>query len=97
MSSGGCRDCGMDECNATQKKQRQCTDDRWFRAHTQTGASEHGSPTVMVYNTHQPSSPKREFPQTMRINFCKAVLRDAVKYTAEHAANVAFVQAGDTN
>ena len=45
-----------------------------------TGAAEHGYPKLLVYNTHQPASDKRPFPAAMRINFCMALLEDAIKY-----------------
>ena len=62
-----------------------------------TGASEHGSPTLLVYNTHQPHSPKRPFTQAMRINFCKAVMQDAIAHHVSEPTSTGFLQAGDAN
>ena len=44
-------------------------------------ASEHGSPTLLVYNQHQPSSKERPFPYPMRISFCKYILINAIDRT----------------
>ena len=62
-----------------------------------TGPSDYGSPTLLVYNTHQPASTKRPFHQTQRINFCKAVLQDAMEHHASEPTCIGFLQAGDAN
>ena len=59
------------------------------------GASEHGSPTLLVYNQHQPSSKERPFPYPMRISFCKYILIN--DYCSQHSNCVGFVFGGDAN
>ena len=62
------------------------------------GATEHNEDqSMLIYNTHQPSSDVHGFKSAKRIGFCKHILRHAV---AEHVArqtNVGFVFAGDAN
>ena len=62
-----------------------------------TGAAEHGHPKLLVYNTHQPASDKRAFPPAMRINFCVAVLEDAVRFRTKDSRCIGFIQTGDAN
>ena len=62
-----------------------------------TGAAEHGHPKLLVYNTHQPASDKRPFPPAMRINFCVAVLEDAVRFRTKDSRCIGFIQTGDAN
>ena len=52
---------------------------------------------LLVYNTHQPASDKHRFPQGMRINFCKAVARDATASAKEESNLIGFVLMGDAN
>ena len=62
------------------------------------GASMHGSPTMPVYNQHQPASKERPFPNNMRISFCKYILMDAVDCRRNRDDNcVGFVFGGDAN
>ena len=61
------------------------------------GASEHGSPTLLVYNQHQPSSNDRPWPTTMRISFCRYILIDAMDYCSRDSNCVWFVFGGDAN
>ena len=52
---------------------------------------------MLVYNTHQPSSPLHRFKINAKVRFCRHVLRHAI---AEHSArrnNVGFVFGGDAN
>ena len=62
-----------------------------------TGAAEHGHPKLLVYNTHQPASDNRKFPPAMRINFCAAVLEDAVRFRTKDSRCIGFIQTGDAN
>ena len=59
------------------------------------GATEHKQCQMVVYNTSQPSSGKRPFPANMRVELCKAVIRDAVRLHAEDPARCGWVFAGD--
>ena len=62
------------------------------------GAPEHGSPTLLVYNQHQPASKERPFPNAMRISFCKYILIDAMDCCRNQNSNcVGFVFGGDAN
>ena len=61
------------------------------------GASEHGSPTLLVYNQHQPSSKDRPWPTTMRIIFCGYILIDAMDICSRDRNCVGFVFGGDAN
>ena len=62
------------------------------------GASEHGSPTLLVFNSHQPSSKQRPFPHGMRDNFCRCILENAMDYCEimDHTC-IGFVILGDSN
>ena len=59
--------------------------------------TEHGQYSMLIYNTHQPSSKKRPFKHTQKIDFCKAVLRDAIWYHSQHQENAGFGFGGDAN
>ena len=61
------------------------------------GATEHGPYSMLIYNTHQPSSTQRKFKLTQKIDFCKGVLRDAVRYHSDHDDNVGYGFGGDAN
>ena len=62
-----------------------------------TGATEHGPRSLQIYNNHQPKSNKREFSVAMSINFCKAVLRDAIAHAGADPSCVGFGFGGDAN
>ena len=59
------------------------------------GATEHGPCNLLIYNNHQPSSDKRPFKEPARINFCKAVLKDAHYSKTDY--NIGFGFGGDAN
>ncbi len=59
--------------------------------------TEHGQYSMLIYNTHQPSSKLRPFKLTQKIDFCKAVLRDAIRYHSNHEENVGYGFGGDAN
>ena len=61
------------------------------------GAPEHGSPTLLVYNQHQPSSKERPWPNPLRINCCRYILIDAMNYCSRDSYCVGFVFGGDAN
>ena len=61
------------------------------------GATEHGPRKLLVYNQHQPSSEERPFPTNQRIDFCKAILRDAIAFCNAEAKCCGFVFGGDAN
>ena len=52
---------------------------------------------LLVYNTHQPASDKHIFPQSMCINFCKAIAHDATAAAKEDRNVIGFVLMGDAN
>ena len=62
-----------------------------------TGAAEHGRCNLLVYNQHQPCSSERPFPQPQKLEFCKAIIEDAVRYCADDDESVGFVFGGDAN
>jgi len=59
------------------------------------GATEHGEHTLLIYNQHQPSSDVPPFKPTPGINFCKAILKDAVRQQSEDASIIGFGFGGD--
>ena len=61
------------------------------------GATEHGKHTLLIYNQHQPSSARRPFKQSQKINFCKAILKDAMRQNSEDASIIGFGFGGDGN
>ena len=62
-----------------------------------TGATEHGTHNLLIYNNHQPASDKREFRDGQRIRFCRQVLLDAIRYHTPVSNNVGFAFGGDGN
>ena len=62
-----------------------------------TGTTEHGECHLLTYNTHQPKSRERPFSPTQRINFCKAILRDAIRDHGGDPRNIGFGFGGDAN
>ena len=52
---------------------------------------------LLVHNTHQPASNNHAFPKGMRINFCKAVVRDATALAKKEPNLIGFVLMGDAN
>jgi hypothetical protein len=60
-----------------------------------TGATEHGSCSMLIYNTYQPKSQKRKMSATMGVDFCKAVLRDAMAHAGADPSCVGFGFGGD--
>ena len=61
------------------------------------GATEHGQCQMLVFNTHQPASERRPFGASMRIAFCKALIRDALRLHADNPAMCGWVFGGDAN
>ena len=61
------------------------------------GATEHGEHTLLIYNQHQPKSDLRPFKPTQKINFCKAILEDAMRQHSEDASIIGFGFGGDAN
>ena len=61
------------------------------------GATEHGGHTLLIYNQHQPSSDLRPFKPTQKINFCKAILEDAMRQHSEDESIIGFGFGGDAN
>ena len=62
-----------------------------------TGATEHGECKLLIYNNHQPISKERPFKPTQKINFCKGILKDAMKDHAADDLNIGFGFGGDAN
>jgi hypothetical protein len=62
-----------------------------------SGATEHGSCSLLVYNQHQPSSTKRPWRTPSRITFCAEILFDSCEEHSRDATNVGFVFGGDAN
>jgi hypothetical protein len=62
-----------------------------------TGATEHGPCSLLIYNTHQPKSMKRKFSVVMSIDFCKAVLWDAMVHVEANPSCCGFGFGGDAN
>ena len=62
-----------------------------------TGATEHGPCSLLIYNNHQPKSTKRKFSVNMGVDFCKAVLRDAISHAEAAPTCVGFSFGGDAN
>ena len=62
-----------------------------------TSAPEHGHQKLMVYNTHQPASDKRRFPQTSRINCAHAIIAESIRDNSDMEGIVAFLCIGDPN
>ena len=63
-----------------------------------TGATEHGMTTSMIiYNSHQPSSTVHRFHGSKRIAFCKNVLQHAIQQHTNNPDLVGFVFAGNAN
>ena len=52
---------------------------------------------LLVHNTHQPASDNHAFPKGMRINFCKAVVRDATALAKKEPNLIGFVLMGNAN
>ena len=61
------------------------------------GATEHGKHTLLIYNQHQPSSDRRPFKPTQKVDFCKAILEDAMRQHSEDASIIGFGFGGDAN
>ena len=61
------------------------------------GATKHGPCSLLVYNSHQPSSDLRKFPMEMRRRLCKATLTDAIEHIEKTDHNIGFAFGGDAN
>ena len=61
------------------------------------GAAEHGHCKMLVFNTHQPASDGRPFGSNMRINFCKAIINDALQLHVNDTTKCGWVFGGDAN
>ena len=62
------------------------------------GATEHNEEqSMLIYNTHQPSSETHPFNANKKIAFCKHVLRHAITEHSARQNNVGFVFGGDAN
>ena len=62
------------------------------------GATEHDPEvSLIIYNTHQPSSPVHSWGPFLRKKFCKTVLLHALRTHAETQNNLGFLVAGDAN
>ena len=61
------------------------------------GATEHGEHTLLIFNQHQPSSDLRPFKPTQKLDFCKAILEDAMRQLSEDASIIGFGFGGDAN
>ena len=61
------------------------------------GATEHGEHTLLLYNQHQPNSDVRPFKPTQKINFCNAILEDAIRQRSDDASIIGFGFGGDSN
>ena len=62
------------------------------------GATEHAEEvSTLIYNTHHPSSSQHPFKGNKKIEFCKHVLRHAIKEHSARPNNVGFVLGGDVN
>ena len=63
-----------------------------------SGVSRHGERvSLLVFNTHQPSSGNHPFKMPRKIAFCTSVLQHACRLHSEHPDLVGFVFAGDAN
>ena len=58
---------------------------------------EYGSISILIYNNHQPKSDKRPFKPASQIDFCKAVIRDAIQYCDENEQCAGYGFGGDAN
>ena len=62
------------------------------------GATEHDDEvSLLIYNTHQPSSSRHKFTLSKKTAFCKHVLRHAITEHSARENNVGFVFGGDAN
>ena len=61
------------------------------------GATEHGKHALLIYNQHQPSSKQRPFKPQQKLNFCRAVLEDAMREHKNDASIIGFGFGGDAN
>ena len=61
------------------------------------GDAEHGEYKLLIYNQHQPASKERQFKPNQRLNFCKAILEDAVHQQKTDASIIGFGFGGDAN
>ena len=61
------------------------------------GAREHSSSSMLIYNNHQPKSDNRPFKVNQQIDFCKAVLQDAVQFCDATKRCVGYGFGGDAN
>ena len=62
------------------------------------GATEHNEEvSMLIYNSHQPSSDLHPFKSTAKTEFCKHVLRHAITEHSARQNNVGFVFGGDAN
>ena len=60
-------------------------------------AADNGPRSLLIYNTHQPMSKNRPFNPAQQINFCKAFLRDAIRFCGENEQCVGYGFGGDAN
>ena len=61
------------------------------------GATRQGECKMLVFNTHQPSSSGRSFPASMRVDFCKACIEDALRLHGDDSTKCGWVFGGDAN
>ena len=62
------------------------------------GAAEHAEGvSMLICNTHRPSSSKRSFTSKERIEFCEHVLRHTINAHSARPNNVGIVLGGDVN
>ena len=62
------------------------------------GAAEHAEGvSMLICNTHRPSSSKRSFTSKERIKFCEHVLRHTINAHSARPNNVGIVLGGDVN
>ena len=62
-----------------------------------SAAPEHGQCSMLIYNNHQPRSDNRPFKINMQIDFCKAILRDAIDFKKKNPQCVGYGFGGDAN
>ena len=62
-----------------------------------SGATEHGICQQLIYNQHQPSSTQRPWTAPQKLNFCKAIIKDAIAYCDSNPNCCGYAFAGDAN
>ena len=59
--------------------------------------TKYGACSLILYNTHQPSSKRRPWHTTQQIDMCKAVVLDAIRFCSDTPDCVGYGFGGDAN